>query len=105
MPEDGAPRNLDFVHGFDQKPKRRLVDMLESQGMRAKRTSLSWTFGRSPKGQPQQRPCSRWFHITTRITVLGQFAKGVAQHGDKAGARLTKALGRNTASRTNYGER
>ncbi|MBB4200140.1 hypothetical protein GGD83_003967 [Rhodoblastus sphagnicola] len=30
MPEDGAPRYLGFVHGFDQKPKRRLVDMLES---------------------------------------------------------------------------
>jgi hypothetical protein len=37
--------------------------------------------------------------------VLGQFAKGVAQRGDKVGARLTKALGRNTASLTNYGER
>ncbi len=35
-----------------------------------------------------------WFHITMRITVLGQFAKGVAQHDEKAGAQLTKELER-----------
>ncbi|MBB4200141.1 hypothetical protein GGD83_003968 [Rhodoblastus sphagnicola] len=43
-------------------------------------------------------PCSEhvidWFHVTMRITVLGQFAKGVAQCDEEAGTRLTKELGR-----------
>jgi hypothetical protein len=35
MPEDRAPRYLGLVHGYDRKPKRRLVDILESQGLQA----------------------------------------------------------------------
>ncbi len=35
-----------------------------------------------------------WFHITMRITVLGQFAKGVAQYDEETGGRLTKDLER-----------
>jgi hypothetical protein len=38
-PEAGAPRYLGFVHGYDRKPKRRLVDMLESRGMQARAKS------------------------------------------------------------------
>lgn len=40
MPEDASPRYLGFVHGFDRKPKRRLVDMLKSQGMQANQEVL-----------------------------------------------------------------
>jgi hypothetical protein len=35
MPQDGASRYIGFVHGQDRKPKRRLIDMLESQGIQA----------------------------------------------------------------------
>ena len=100
MPEDGAPRYLGFVHGFDQKPKRRLVDMLESQGMQANQDITFLTDGGEEVRALTERisPCSEhvldWFHITMRITVLGQFAKGVAQCDEEAGARLTKELER-----------
>jgi hypothetical protein len=100
MPEDGAPRYLGFVHGFDQKPKRRLVDMLESQGMQANQDITFLTDGGEEVRALTEMisPCSEhvldWFHITMRITVLGQFAKGVAQLDEEAGARLTKELGR-----------
>ncbi len=100
MPEDGAPRYLGFVHGFDQKPKRRLVEMLESQGMQANRDITFLTDGGEEVRALTERisPCSEhvldWFHITMRITVLGQFAKGVAQCDQKAGAQLTKELER-----------
>lgn len=100
MPEDGAPRYLGFVHGFDQKPKRRLVDMLESQGMQANQDITFLTDGGEEVRALTERisPCSEhvldWFHITMRITVLGQFAKGVAQCDQKAGAQLTKELER-----------
>jgi hypothetical protein len=29
-----------------------------------------------------------WFHITMRVTVLEQYARGVAHHDEAAGARL-----------------
>ena len=33
-----------------------------------------------------------WFHITMRLTVLGQCARGVAHHGAAEGARLLASL-------------
>jgi hypothetical protein len=100
MPEDGPSRYLGFVHGFDRKPKRRLVDMLESQGMQANQDITFLTDGGEEVRSLTERisPCSEhvldWFHITMRITVLGQFTKGVAQYDEKAGGRLTKELER-----------
>jgi hypothetical protein len=100
MPEEGAPRRLGFVHGYDRKPKRRLVDMLESQGRQANQDITFLTEGGEEIRLLTERisPCSEhvldWFHITMRITVLGQFAKGVAQYDEEAGTRLTKELER-----------
>jgi len=100
MPEDGPSRYLGFVHGFDRKPKRRLFDVLESQGMQANQDITFLTDGGEEVRSLTERicPCSEhvldWFHITMRITVLGQFAKGVAQYDEEAGARLTKELER-----------
>jgi hypothetical protein len=100
MPEDGSSRYVGFVHGFDRKPKRRLVDMLESQGMQANQDITFLTDGGEEVRSLTESisPCSEhvldWFHITMRITVLGQFAKGVAQYDDEAGARLIEDLDR-----------
>jgi hypothetical protein len=100
MPEDASPRYLGFVHGFDRKPKRRLVDMLKSQGMQANQDITFLTDGGEEVRALTERisPCSEhvldWFHITMRVTVLGQFAKGVAQYDEKAGAQLTRELER-----------
>ena len=33
LPEDRDPRYLGLVHGHDRKPKRRLYDLLQSQGL------------------------------------------------------------------------
>ena len=35
LPEDRDARYLDLVHGHDRKPKRRLFDLLTSQGLQA----------------------------------------------------------------------
>jgi hypothetical protein len=35
-----------------------------------------------------------WFHITMRLTVLGQYARGVAHHDEAKGADLLKSLER-----------
>ena len=100
IPEDGPARYLGFVHGFDRKPQRRLVDMLASQGMRANQDITFLTDGGEEVRSLTEgiSPCSEhvldWFHITMRITVLGQFAKGVAQNDEAIGARLKKELER-----------
>jgi hypothetical protein len=100
MPEDGPFRYLGFVHGFDRKPKRRLVDMLASQGMKANQDITFLTDGGKEILDLTERisPCSEhvldWFHITMKITVLSQFAKGVSQIDEDSGAQLTKDLER-----------
>jgi hypothetical protein len=100
MPEDGPARYLGFVHGFDRKPQRRLVDMLESQGIQANQDITFLTDGGEEVRSLTERisPCSEhvldWFHITMRITVLGQFAKGVVHYDEETGGRLTKELER-----------
>ncbi|MBB4199838.1 hypothetical protein GGD83_003662 [Rhodoblastus sphagnicola] len=60
MPEDGAPRYLGFVHGFDKKPKRHLVEMLESQGMQANQDITFLTDGGEEVRALTERisPCS-----------------------------------------------
>jgi hypothetical protein len=85
MPEDRPARYLGLVHGYDRKPKRRLVDVLTSQGLQANQDITFLTDGGEEIRALAEliSPCSEhvldWFHITMRLTVLSQYAKGVAQ--------------------------
>jgi hypothetical protein len=45
MPEDCPARHFGLVHGYDTKPKRRLVDVLASQGLQANRDITFLTDG------------------------------------------------------------
>lgn len=89
MPEDRAPRYLGLVHGYDRKPKRRLVDVLESQGLQPNQEVTFLTDGGDEIKALTEliSPCSEhvldWFHIAMRLTVLGQYARGVAQLSDE----------------------
>jgi hypothetical protein len=100
MPQDGPSRYLGFVHGHDRKPKRRLMDLLESQGVQANQDITFLTDGGKEILTLTDRisPCSEhvldWFHITMKITVLGQFVKGVSALDEQAGARLAEDLAR-----------
>ena len=100
MPEEGPSRYLGFVHGHDRKPKRRLIDLLESQGVQANQDITFLTDGGKEIIALTDRisPCSEhvldWFHITMKITVLGQFVKGVAHLDALAGAQLEEDLAR-----------
>ena len=35
MPEEGEARYIGFVHGYDRKPQRRIIDHLRRQGFQA----------------------------------------------------------------------
>jgi len=95
-----AARYLGLVHGYDRKPKRRLVDVLISQGLQANQDITFLTDGGEAVRALTEliSPCGEhvldWFHITMRITVLSQYARGVAQHDEGAGSRLLDDLQR-----------
>jgi hypothetical protein len=99
VPEDRDARYVGLVHGYDRKPKRRLFDVLTSQGLQANQDVTFLTDG----GQEiralteQITPASEhvldWFHITMRLTVLEQYARGVAHHDEAVGQRLLESLG------------
>ena len=100
VPEDRNARYVGLVHGYDPKPKRRLFDTLKSQGLQANQDVTFLTDG----GQeiraltefvtPVSEHVLDWFHITLRLTVLGQYARGVAHHDEAVGANMLAALDR-----------
>ena len=98
VPEDRAPRYLGLVHGYDQKPKRRLFEVLKSQGLQANQDVTFLTDGGEQVRAltelvtPEAEHVLDWFHISTRLTVLSQYARGVAQHDEVEGARLLASL-------------
>jgi hypothetical protein len=84
-PEEIPPSSKCFalVKSFDKKPKRRLFDLLQSQGMQANQQVTFFSDGGDTvrKLQEYLNPDSEhildWFHITMRITVLQQCAQGL----------------------------
>ena len=83
MPADGRPRCFGYVQTYDRKPKRRLFEVLASQGMQPNQQVTFLTDGGEdirdlPRYlNPQAEHLLDWFHLTMRITVLTQLAKGV----------------------------
>ena len=84
-PEDAPPSSKCFamVQTFDKKPKRRLFDLLQSQGMQANQAVTFFSDGgdnvrRIPEFlNPDSEHILDWFHITMRLTVLNQCARGL----------------------------
>jgi hypothetical protein len=100
MPEDGEARYIGFVHGYDRKPQRRIIDHLRRQGFQADQDLTFITDGGEEVRALAERisPCSEhvldWFHITMRITVLRQFAQGLVHHDKKGGTAALDELRR-----------
>ena len=76
------------VQTFDEKPKRRLFELLKSQGMQENQSIMFFTDGGEDVRNlplylnPQAEHFIDWFHITMRLTVLRQTAKGLAEKTD-----------------------
>ncbi|MGH3194002.1 MAG: ISKra4 family transposase, partial [Streptosporangiaceae bacterium] len=83
MPTQGRPSCFGYVQTYDTKPKRRLFEVLKSQGMQANQQVTFLTDG----GEDiRDIPCYLnaqaehlldWFHLTMRITVMTNMAKGL----------------------------
>ncbi len=100
MPDDREPRYVGLVHGYDQKPKRRLFELLKAQGLQANQDVTFLTDGGeevrslTERVTPEAEHVLDWFHIAMRLTVLEQYARGIAHHDADEGARLLRTLER-----------
>src|SRR5947209_2028504 len=85
-PDEQAPsaKCFGFVHTIDPAPKRRLFELLSSQGMQADQQLTFVTDGgdtvRAPPAclNPNAEQLLDWFPVAMRLTVMGQYAKGLA---------------------------
>jgi len=86
-PDDVSPSSKCFalVQSIDTKPKRRLFDLLQSQGMQANQQVTFFSDGGetvrtlSEYLNPEAEHILDWFHITMKITVLQQCARGLVK--------------------------
>jgi hypothetical protein len=83
MPAQGRSRCFGYVQTYDSKPKRRLFEVLAAQGMQPNQQVTFLTDGGEdirdlPRHlNPHAEHLLDWFHLTMRITVLTQLAKGL----------------------------
>jgi hypothetical protein len=88
LKEDGDPTCFAFVPNVDAKPKRRLFEVLKSQGLQMNQRVEFLTDGGDTVRElpqfmvPESEHWLDWFHITMRLTVMGQMAKGLAAESD-----------------------
>ncbi|MEM7789197.1 MAG: ISKra4 family transposase, partial [Bacteroidota bacterium] len=98
VPRDGPPRRFAFAQGHDEKPKRRLFELLREQGLQMNQRVDFFSDGGDDVRQLQLylAPFSRhyldWFHVAMRLTVLGQYAKGLARVEPQLGVDVQRLL-------------
>jgi hypothetical protein len=83
VPAEGAAKRLGFVLDYDQKPQRRLYEMLQAQELQLNQPITFLSDGGDTVRQLQLYLSSQaehmldWFHISMRLTVMVQMAKGL----------------------------
>jgi len=83
IPEEGASKCFGLVPSFDDKPKRRLFEVLKGQGMQLNQQIVFFSDGGDTVRNlqlylnPEAEHLLDWFHVTMRLTVLKQTAKGL----------------------------
>jgi hypothetical protein len=95
---EGTAKCFGFVQGCDQKPKRRLFELLTSQGMQMNQQVTFLSDGGETVRElqlylnPNAEHLLDWFHLTMRLTVLQQTAKGLPQRIDAGDGEEPYAL-------------
>ncbi len=83
-PGEGVSTRFGLVSSYDSKPRRRLFEVLQAQGMQMNQAVTFLTDGGDivrdlTEGlNPLAEHILDWFHITMRLTVLGQMGKSVS---------------------------
>ncbi|MEM6486476.1 MAG: ISKra4 family transposase [Pseudomonadota bacterium] len=93
-----SPKRLGFVQALDDRPGRRLLSLLRDQGLQDNQQITFLSDGADNLRDlqqlmhPEAEHVLDWFHLTMRLTVLTQFAKGLRQSDPNEGAELLKIL-------------
>ena len=83
--EDDTPssKRFGFVQTLDAKPKRRLFELLQSQGMQLNQQITFLSDGSDTIRElqlymsPEAEHILDWHHVTMRLTILDQYGKGL----------------------------
>src|SRR5262249_8119854 len=92
------PKCFGFVQIYDEKPRRRLWELMKSQGMQENQQVVFMSDGGEDVRQVQEylHPNSEhiidWFHITMRLTVLQQQTKSLQAEREGNGAEISKQI-------------
>jgi hypothetical protein len=94
--EPSAPSSkcFAFVQTYDEKPKRRLFELLQSQGLQMNQQIEFLSDGGETVRDlqlylsPEAEHLLDWFHITMRLTALTQTAKGLPDTARQEGCML-----------------
>ncbi len=98
MTTEGSSKCFGFVNCHDEKPKRRLFELLKSQGMQMNQQVTFLSDGGDTVRElqlylnPQAEHLLDWFHVTMRLTVMNQFAKGLGPENYEARVCALKEL-------------
>ena len=98
IPETGSAKCFGLVQTYDTKPKRRLFELLRSQGIQMNQDVCFLSDGEDAVRElqwylnPQAEHMLDWFHITMHITVLGQYVKGLIGLDTNLGEKIRESL-------------
>jgi hypothetical protein len=90
VPAEGPAKRFGLVNGYDEKPKRRVFELLRGQGLQMNQDITFLSDGGDTVRDlqlylsPQAEHVLDWFHITMRLTVMGQMAKGLSAYKPRA---------------------
>jgi len=101
--EDETPwhKRLGFVQTYDDaKPKRRLYEVLHAQGLQMNQEITFLSDGNDTLRElqlemsPKATHILDWFHLTMKLTVLGQYGKGLVQCEAERGGQICDQIER-----------
>jgi hypothetical protein len=100
--EDKAPssKRFGFVQTLDTKPKRRLYEVLQSQGLQMNQDMTFLSDGNDTLRElqlemsPKATHILDWFHLTMKLTVLEQYGKGLVQCEAALGEEIREKIER-----------
>src|SRR5262245_43582255 len=98
--ETPTSKRFGFVQTLDAKPKRRLFEVLQSQGMQLNQQITFLSDGSDTVRDlqlymsPEAEHILDWHHVTMRLTVLDQYAKGLVHCEAELGEEIREKIAR-----------
>jgi len=100
LSQSKSSKRFGLVQSFDKEPERRLLNVLKEQGMQENQQITFLSDGADNVRNlqfimhPEAEHVLDWFHLTMRLTVLNQFAKGLLKSDPDPGQKMQTALTR-----------